>query len=107
VTGVPPRRCVIALAGDGPSDETTVRPLLGSLRELGIDTVYVGRAENARRIAEVVAAERADAVELCLTGRGGIPLLRDLLRELVESGRRDVSIVVHRTELLGLGGFRP
>jgi hypothetical protein len=38
-------------------------------------------------------------VELCLArSGGGVLVLRELLRELTELGRRDVSIVVHRVE---------
>jgi transcription antitermination factor NusA-like protein len=51
------------------------------------------------RIAAVAATQRADAVELCVgSGGGKVPLLRELLRELIRIGRRDVSIVVHRVD---------
>lgn len=63
-----------------------------------METVYLGREGNAARIAAVVVDERADAVEVCLTGGGGVMLLRELLRELTYAGRRDVSIGVHRIE---------
>jgi hypothetical protein len=33
-----------------------------------------------------------------MSGSAGVPLLRDLLRQLLEIGRRDVSIVVHRVD---------
>jgi len=74
-----------------------VRALAASLNELGVETIYLGREQRADRIATVVVEERADAVELCLAGCGGVSLLRDLLRELINIGRRDVSIVVHKT----------
>jgi methylmalonyl-CoA mutase cobalamin-binding subunit len=62
-----------------------------------VETVYLGREANAARIAAVVVDERADAVEVCLTGGGAVMLLRELLRELTRAGRRDVSIGVHRS----------
>jgi hypothetical protein len=46
----------------------------------------------------VVAEDKIDAVELCLTPGSGVPLLRELLRELIRIGGRDVSIVVHKVE---------
>lgn len=88
---------MVAFAGAGRTGETVSRGLDRSLRELGIQTTYLGGPENARGIAAAVAEEQADTVELCL-GRGGVTLLRDLLRELSRSGRRHVSIVVHRTD---------
>ena len=63
-----------------------------------METVYLGREGNAARIAAVVVDERADAIEVCLTGGGGVMLLRELLRELARAGRSDVSIRVHRIE---------
>jgi methylmalonyl-CoA mutase cobalamin-binding subunit len=63
-----------------------------------VDVVYLGRENSARRIAAISAEEEADAVELCLERTGGVLLLRELLRELTQLGRRDVSIVVHRVE---------
>jgi methylmalonyl-CoA mutase cobalamin-binding subunit len=87
------------LAASAQSDEGRARALADSLGELGIETMYLGREESAQRIAAVVADQQADAVELCLArSGGGVLLLRGLLRELTEIGRRDVSIVVHRVE---------
>jgi hypothetical protein len=57
----------------------------------------LGREQDGRRIAAAAARENADAVEVVLLG-GGVLLLRELLRELIRIGRRDVSIVAHRTE---------
>jgi methylmalonyl-CoA mutase cobalamin-binding subunit len=92
-----PRRAVVVVAGDASDQQG--RALERSLTELGVDTTYVGREADARSIAGVVATERADAVELCLaSGASGVILLRGLLRELIEIGRRDVSIVVHRSD---------
>jgi hypothetical protein len=64
---------------------------------MGVETVYLGREANARRIADAVADHTVDAVEL-IVGRdsGVVPLLRQLLRALIDVGRRDVSIVLHR-----------
>lgn len=92
-----PRRSVIVLAGSGRTSDRPVRALAASLGELGVETIYLGREQRADRIATVVVEERADAVEVCLAGSGGVVLLRDLLRELIKIGRRDVSIVVHRS----------
>ena len=94
-----PRRALVVLAGDGPIDEREARRLIGSLAELGIEASYLGRETNARDIACAAAEQGADAIEVCLTGAGGVILLRDLLRELIAIGRRDVSIVVHRATL--------
>jgi methylmalonyl-CoA mutase cobalamin-binding subunit len=79
------------MTGDRPA-----RALQASLGELGVETIYLGAEDRAHHIAAVADAEAADAVELCLVGGGGILLLRELLRELIRIGRRDVSIVVHR-----------
>lgn len=95
----PPRRAVVVLAGGGRTSDGPARGLLESLGKLGVETVYLGREPNARRIATVAVEQRADAVELCLAGAGGVLLLRELLRELIQLGRRDVSIVVHRASL--------
>jgi methylmalonyl-CoA mutase cobalamin-binding subunit len=91
-----PRRAIVALVGNGQVDERCARALLESLGKLGVETVYLGRGDSAEQIAAAVAQQRADAVELCLTGPGGVLLLRELLRQLIKIGRRDVSIVVHR-----------
>jgi methylmalonyl-CoA mutase cobalamin-binding domain/chain len=94
-----PRRSVIVVTGDGTSGELSGRALVSSLRELSIDVIYLGREESASRIAAVAADEQADAVELCMTSAVGVTLLRQLLGALIEIGRRDISIVVHRARL--------
>jgi methylmalonyl-CoA mutase cobalamin-binding domain/chain len=94
-----PRRALVVLAGNGAHDEREARRLIGSLADLGIEARYLGRETNARDIASAAAEQGADAIEVCLTGGGGVILLRDLLRELIAIGRRDVSIVVHRATL--------
>ena len=66
------------------------------LGELGIEATYIGREDDPARIAAAVVSVQADAVELCLTGHCGMAMLRDLVRELIKIGRRDVRIVVHR-----------
>jgi methylmalonyl-CoA mutase cobalamin-binding subunit len=94
-----PRRSVVVFAGGPAASEHPARALERSLIELGVATRYVGRERDAGRIAEIVVDEGADAVELCLAGdAGGVLLLRELLRRLIEIGRRDVSIVVHRAK---------
>lgn len=94
--GVLPHRSLVVLAGNLPAGESGARALADSLTELGIESTYLGREESPQRIAAAVEAERADAVELCLAGSGGVSLLRGLLRELAEIGRRDVRVVLHR-----------
>jgi methylmalonyl-CoA mutase cobalamin-binding subunit len=86
----------VVLAGSEQTSDRPARGLVERLGELGVETMYLGREQSAHRIAAVVVEERADAVELCLEGLGGVSLLRELLRELIRVGRRDVSIVVHR-----------
>jgi methylmalonyl-CoA mutase cobalamin-binding subunit len=90
-----PRRALVVLAGRAPAAEGHVRALVESLNDVGIDATYLGREVSASEIATAVAERGADAVELCL-GAGGTPLIRSLLRELIDHGRRDVRIVVHR-----------
>jgi len=65
---------------------------------MGIDVVYLGREDRAHHIAAVAVEESVDAVELYMGGAGGVRLLRELLRELTQVGRRSVSMVVHRLE---------
>ncbi len=91
-----PRRAIVVLAGSGRANGRSVEALAESLDQLGVETIHVGREDDASRIATLVARERADTVELCLTGTGGVALLRNLLRALNEIGRREVTIVVHR-----------
>lgn len=93
-------RSLVVLGGRGSAGEADVEPLLEILRQFGIRTKFLGREEDPRRIAEAASAEEVDTVELCLVGPGGIPMVRDLLRELIALDRRDVTIVVHRVELL-------
>jgi methylmalonyl-CoA mutase cobalamin-binding subunit len=90
------RSAVVVLVGLERHGERPARALASSLRDFGIDAVYLGRESSVIRIAAAVAAASADSVELCLDGGGGITLLRELLAALTEIGRRGVSIVVHR-----------
>ena len=92
------RRAVVVLAGTGSTTDRSALSLTDSLDQLGVETVYLGREGDAARIAAVVVDEQADSVEVCLTGGGGVMLLRELLRELTRAGRRDVSICVHRID---------
>jgi methylmalonyl-CoA mutase cobalamin-binding subunit len=93
-----PRRALVVLAGH-PPDEREARRLIGALGALGIEVTYLGADVDACDIALAAAEQGADAIEVCMTGSGGVILLRDLLRELIAIGRRDVSIVVHRGSL--------
>jgi methylmalonyl-CoA mutase cobalamin-binding subunit len=92
-----PRRTVVVLAGTARIDDTSARVLTGKLRRLGIEARYLGREEDPRHLAIVAAEQRAETIELCLAG-GGVQFVRQLLRELTEIGRRDVSIVVRRVD---------
>ena len=85
-------------AGTRHTGERTARALAASLVELGIVTTYLPSETSAPRIAAEAAAHGADAIELCLARGNGIPLLRELLRELGRIGRQDVSIVIHRVD---------
>ena len=90
------RRSVIVVAAEERGCDRVAGALAASLGEIGVETTFLGMQADAQRIAETVVLERADAVELCLGRTGGVLLLRELLRELIAVGRRDVSIVVHR-----------
>jgi methylmalonyl-CoA mutase cobalamin-binding subunit len=94
----PLRRSLVVVAGRGEADDRVVEGLVSTLGELSVETIYLGREQRPGRIATVVAEQRADAIELCLAGAGGVAFLRELLRELIDIGRRDVSIVVHRVD---------
>lgn len=72
--------------------------LATALEKAGIEILYLGREANAQRIAVSAVEARADAVEVCLAGAGGVAVLRALLRELRRLDRSDVSIVVHRVQ---------
>jgi methylmalonyl-CoA mutase cobalamin-binding subunit len=92
-----PRRAIVAVAGRRSPGDTAVETLTESLSALDIETVCLGAVDSAVSIATAVTEEQADAVELCLCdGAPGVPLVRDLLRELIRRDRHDVSIVVHR-----------
>ena len=90
------RRSLVVLTGDTETGEPPARALAASLRQVGIEALYLGRQDDPRRIAASVVDEQADAIEICLGPRGGVSLLRQLLHELTDAGRRDVTIVVHR-----------
>jgi methylmalonyl-CoA mutase cobalamin-binding subunit len=91
-----PRRSIVVSVG-GRTDDEAAQQLTRSLCALGVDSRYFGHRDNAQEIAALVADERADTVELCLAGGArGVLLLRQLLRGLIDVGRRDVTIVVHR-----------
>jgi methylmalonyl-CoA mutase cobalamin-binding subunit len=83
--------------------ERRVRALVDSLAEQGIEAICLKEGFSARRIAAAAAEQRADAIELCLTGAGGVLLLRQLLRELDEISQRGISIVVRRLDVSRAG----
>jgi methylmalonyl-CoA mutase cobalamin-binding subunit len=89
------RRSLIVLVGDAARGERHAQALAGSLEATGVETIQLGREEDASRIAALAAEHEADAIELCVAGGRGVPLLHRLLRELIALGRRDVRIVVH------------
>jgi hypothetical protein len=93
----PTKRSMVVYAGSSAIGDHAARALASTLSDLGCDTVYLG-SQCAEVIAQAVAEEQADAVELCLSETGCVRLVRDLLRELILVGRREVSIVVHRYE---------
>jgi methylmalonyl-CoA mutase cobalamin-binding subunit len=93
-----PQRSLVVLASAGPEWEAPARALTQSLEQLGVQATYLGAGEDAQAIAAAVVHHRADGVELCLTGGRGVLMLLELLRALVDVGRSDVSIVVHRLD---------
>lgn len=90
------RRSVVVVVGNGGGSDLGAQALVKTLGEAGIEVLYLGREGSASRIAALATEARADAVEVCLAGEGGVLVLRDLLRELVRLDRREVTIVVHR-----------
>jgi methylmalonyl-CoA mutase cobalamin-binding domain/chain len=91
------RKSLVVLAGRGRFDERGALALVESLGTMGIETVYIGAEQSARRIATTAAEEHVDAIDVCMaSGAAGITILRDLLQELERVDRRSVSIVVHR-----------
>jgi hypothetical protein len=95
--GAGSRHCLVVLSGSTRTGERTALALVDHLAGLGVACTYMGRQERADLIAAAADEIQADAIELCL-GRGGVTLLRNLLRELTNCGRREVSIVVHRVD---------
>lgn len=62
--------------------------------------MYLNDAHSPRErpARDLVAQLEPDAVELCVYGRDGVLMVRELMRELDRIGRRDVSIVVRRMD---------
>jgi len=79
---------VFVVAGEARVGEAGARTLARSIADAGVDVLYLGREANARRIAVSATEARADAVEVRMSGLGGIPLLRELLGELTRLDRR-------------------
>lgn len=92
------RTSVIVLAGRLTASDRGARALAESLERAGVGTVYLGREASARRIALCAAAAGADAIEVCIAGRGAVTLLRQLLHELRRLDQGGVSIVAHRIQ---------
>lgn len=92
------RKSVVVMAGDGRTSDRGARALAEALSDAGIAILYLGRAESAREIAHAAAEAKADAVEVCLAGAGGVALIRELLKELSGLDGRQVSLVVHRVQ---------
>jgi methylmalonyl-CoA mutase cobalamin-binding subunit len=88
----------VVLAGDCRLSDRPARALADSLGGMGFDVTYIGHEVSGRSIAAAVLDSAADSVEICLTRTGGVPILRELLRELTSAGRHHVSIVVHRVD---------
>jgi methylmalonyl-CoA mutase cobalamin-binding subunit len=93
-----PRRALVVLAGTARVCDSDVQTLISSLRELGIDATCLQDWHSVSRIAAAVADAQADTLELCVKGNSGVLLIRELLRELIAIGRRDVSVIVHRVD---------
>jgi methylmalonyl-CoA mutase cobalamin-binding subunit len=91
-------RSVVVFVRDARASDQGARELAASLGDAGIEIRYLGAETSVRRRAESVVEVRADAVEVCLAGRGRVALLRDLLRELHPVDRHEVSLVVHRVQ---------
>jgi methylmalonyl-CoA mutase cobalamin-binding subunit len=96
VTMARERRAVVVLVSDDHVSDSSARALARSLHQAGIVTEYLGRESSPQLVTAAAVAARADAIEVCLAGAGGIRFLRELLSELDRVGRRWVSIVVHR-----------
>jgi methylmalonyl-CoA mutase cobalamin-binding subunit len=91
------RRSVVVVAGDVRTGDARARALATWLDKVGVEATYLGRVDDAVSVAAAVCEQGADTVEVYVAPGGGVLVLRDLLRRLTEVGRRDVSIVVHRT----------
>jgi methylmalonyl-CoA mutase cobalamin-binding subunit len=89
------RRSLVVLVGNAPLGERHAQALAASLEAGGVETIQLGREHDARRLAALAVEHEADAIEVCVAGARGVPLLHQLLRELIALGRRDVRIVVH------------
>lgn len=87
---------VVVFVADTRTSDRGARALASSLRNAGVETLYLGRETSARRIAASAANTCADAIEVCVAGGGAVRLLLDLLRELKQLDRGDLPIVVHR-----------
>jgi methylmalonyl-CoA mutase cobalamin-binding subunit len=93
------RRSVVVFVGDDRVSDDGAKALAGSLGKCGVVALYVGRINDASRIAAAAQGAGADAVEVCVAGpSAGVHLLCELLRELRRIGRGGVGVVVHRIQ---------
>lgn len=93
-----PHKSIVVYAGQADPGEKYANAVRSHLRSIGVDATCLGCEPDARRIAAAVARQGADTVELCLPRGRGVPLLRELLQALTETGRRDARIVIHRCD---------
>jgi methylmalonyl-CoA mutase cobalamin-binding subunit len=88
---------MIVRTGEGSEGARSAEQLAIRLSTVGIESIHFDAEQDPLEIAAAAVREQADSIELCLPTDGrAVPLLRDLLRELIALGRRDVSIVMHR-----------
>jgi methylmalonyl-CoA mutase cobalamin-binding subunit len=91
------RKAVVAVAARNGDHALAVETITQALGAVGVEAMTLGRVDNAARIAAAVSEAQAEAIQLCIAdGATGVPLLRELLRELIRRDLRSVSIVVHR-----------
>jgi methylmalonyl-CoA mutase cobalamin-binding subunit len=88
----------VVFAAEPGTNERAAESLAHALRARGVRVVYLGSDLSAERVAAAVEDASADAIDVCLSGRGAIAFLRELLRELGRLECRGVRIVLHRVD---------